>query len=171
MNNKMKDLMIKIRKALENENISEDKIKEVLDFLGYKDDGKFIPENGEKYWLITVSCFINFNIWRDDEYDNRVLLMSNVYRTEEEAEQALDLQTRKAKLIKEIEDSSEPIDWNDVNQNKHYFWLDGRYGSLRLLYNSYAQTQGAIYTTNREFIENLIKTRADEVKELLFGVK
>lgn len=159
----------KVNKALEN--ADESKIKEVLDFLGYKEDGKFIPKNGEKYWLITASGFIISNIWGDDEHDNHVLLMNNVYRTKEEAERALDFQTRKAKLIKEIEDSSGVVDWSNIQQYKYCIGLDWTNGIVLVHNNSYAKTQGAIYTTNGPFLEEIIETRSDEVKELLFGIK
>ena len=159
----------KVNKALENAN--EDKIKEVLNFLGYKEDSKFIPKNGEKYYFIAGFGFIKYHHWRDDEYDNYVLLMNNAYRTEEEAEHALDLQTRKAKLIKEIEDSSDVIDWNDVNQKKYYFWVSRLSNSLRVHSSSSPQTQGATHTTDRLFLEELIATRSNEVKELLFDIK
>ena len=158
----------KVNKALAG--ADENKIKEVLDFLGYKEDSKFIPKHGGKYYYITFGT-IDFYTWTDNEYDNHSLLMGNVHRTKEEAKQALDFQTRKAKLIKEIEDSSDVIDWGDIQQYKYFFWLDGRYDSLRLYCNSYIQTQGAIYTTNGSFLEELIKTRSDEIKELLFDIK
>lgn len=159
----------KVNKALEN--ADESKIKEVLDFLGYEEDSKFIPEYEDMYWVITPLGNIECHVWKNDKYDNHALLMSNVYRTEEEAEQALDFQTRKAKLIKEIEDSSGVIDWSDENQDKYCFWLDGRDDSLRVQINTYAQQQGSTYTTNELFLEELIATRSDEVKELLFGIK
>ena len=159
----------KVNKALKN--ADESKVKEVLDFLGYKDDGKFIPEIGEKYYFITGLGQFSFQNWKDDKYDNYVLLMNNVYRTREEVEHALDLQVRKAKLIKEIENSSDVIDWGDEDQYKYYIWLDVRFNALRVDNNSYAKTQGTIHTTNEQFLEELIATRADEVRELLFGVK
>lgn len=159
----------KVNKALAG--ADEDKIKEVLDFLGYKEDSKFIPKNGELYHFITEFGATDCHYWADDKYDNHALLMNNVYQTEEEAKQALDLQTRKAKLIKEIEDSSEPIDWGDGRQSKYLILLDRCSNSLVLTGNVHVQTQGATYTTNRQFLEELIKTRPDEVKELLFGIK
>ena len=159
----------KVNKALEN--ADESKIKEVLDFLGYEEDSKFIPKKGERYYFIAGLGFIKYHYWVDDEYDNYVLLMNNAYRTEEEAEQALSFQTRKAKLIKEIEDSSDDIDWIDGNQNKYHIWIDRYDNTLHVIDIVRSQTQGAIHTTDGLFLEELIKTRADEVKELLFGIK
>ena len=102
---------------------------------------------------------------------NQRLLMGNYYRTREEAEQALDFQTRKAKLIKEIEDSSDVINWEDTNHVKYHIWIDRRDNLLRVDGFVYLQDQGATYTTNIVFLEELIKERSDEVKELLFGIK
>lgn len=159
----------KVNKALAG--ADESKIKEVLDFLGYKEDGKFIPKYEERYYFIHGGGFVNFNYWVDDRVDNHTLLMNNIYRTEEEAEKALDFQTRKAKLIKEIEDSSDVIDWSNKQQYKYHIWLDGSCNALRVSGNFNAQTQGTTYTTNEQFLEELIKERPDEVKELLFGIK
>lgn len=159
----------KVNKALENAN--EDKIKEVLDFLGYKEDGKFIPKYEERYYFIHGGGFVNFNYWVDDRVDNHTLLMNNIYRTEEEAEQALDFQTRKAKLIKEIEDSSDVIDWSDDSQYKHYLYYNYRMNEVIYHYNEMHKSSGVTYTTNKPFLKELIKERSDEVKELLFGIK
>ena len=159
----------KVNKALENAGESE--IKKVLDFLGYREDGKFTPKQDEQYWVVDSKGKVDSYSWNNDSYDNYQLSLGNVYRTKEEAIQALDFQVRKANLVKEIEDSSDAIDWRDGNQDKYHFWLDGRNNSLLLSGGIYAQTQGAIYTTDALFLEKLILTRADEVKELLFGVK
>ena len=159
----------KVNKALESAGESE--IKKVLDFLGYREDGKFTPKQDEQYWVVDSKGKVDSYSWNNDSYDNYQLSLGNVYRTKEEAIQALDFQVRKANLVKEIEDSSDAIDWRDGNQDKYHFWLDGRNNSLLLSGGIYAQTQGAIYTTDALFLEKLILTRADEVKELLFGVK
>lgn len=159
----------KVNKALEN--ADESKIKEVLDFLGYKEDSKFIPKNDERYYFVTMIGTTDFHSWGDSEYENHMLLMGNVYRTKEEAKQALDFQTRKAKLIKEIEDSSEPIDWSDEEQYKYHIWIDRYDNSLHVIDIVRSQTQGTTYTTNEQFLEELIKTRSDEVKELLFEIE
>lgn len=159
----------KVNKALKNAGESE--IKKVLDFLGYREDGKFTPKQGEQYWSISGTGEVVAYSWVGDNYDNYQLSLGNVYRTKEEAEQALDFQTRKADLIKEIEDSSDVIDFRDGNQDKYHLWLDGRNNSLLVSGGMYARTQGAIYTTDALFLEKLILTRANEVKELLFGVK
>ena len=160
----------KVNKALAG--ADEDKIKEVLDFLGYKENEKFIPNENERYWFIDARTGkVNNLSWSDDSVDKYQLSLGNVYRTEEEAEQALDFQTRKAKLIKEIEDSSEPIDWDNIDQRKYFFYFDYNHNSLDIEYYNYIQGQGTTYTTNPQFLEELIATRSDEVKELLFGVK
>ena len=159
--------MKKVNKALEN--ASEDKIKEVLDFLGYKD--KWTPNEDDEYYFIQAGGDIWTATLGKTRQSNQRLLMGNYYRTREEAEQALDFQTRKAKLIKEIEDSSDVINWEDTNHVKYHIWIDRRDNLLRVDGFVYLQDQGATYTTNIVFLEELIKERSDEVKELLFGIK
>ena len=159
----------KVNKALAG--ADESKIKEVLDFLGYKEDGKFIPKENERYWAIDMLGVVDYYHWGDDRFDKYQLSIGNVYRTEEEAEQALDFQTRKAELIKEIEDSSDVIDWRDGRQSKYHILLDRCNNSLVVRGNVFEQTHGTAYTTNTAFLYELIETRSDEVKELLFGVK
>lgn len=159
----------KVNKALAG--ADEGKIKEVLDFLGYKEDEKFIPKYDEKYYFIDDRGVVDYRYWVDGKYGEYRLLMNNVYRTEEEAEQALDYQTRKAKLIKEIEDSSDVMDWRDEDQFKYHFGLDGRYNELHVSGNVHSQAQGTTYTTNEQFLKELIAKRSDEVRELLFKNK
>ena len=159
----------KLNKAMVG--LSDDRIKEVLDFLGYKEDDKFSPKSGEKYWLVDAGGWVNDFIWENDRVDEYQLSLGNVYKTREEAAMALDFQTRKANLIKEIEDSSEVIDWESGRQSKYsisYSHADGSvsYGSWNTV-----QYQGMVYTTNSQFLEDLIVTREDEVKELLFDIK
>lgn len=98
---------------------------------------------------------------------NKALANAN----EDKIKEVLDLKIRKAKLIKEIEDSSEPMDFSDKKQNKYHFWLDRYNNVLRVNTDVYAQAQGATYTTNEPFLEELKETRSDEVKELLFNIK
>ena len=159
----------KVNKALAG--ADEDKIKEVLDFLGYKEDSKFVPKHSERCYYISGGGVYPTYYDNYSSHDEYKLLMNNVYRTREEAEQALDFQTRKAKLLKEIEDSSDVIDWNDVNQKKYYFWVSRLTNSLRVHGSSSPQTQGATLTTDKLFLEELIATRSTEVKELLFDIK
>ena len=159
----------KVNRALAG--ADESKIKEVLDFLGHKEDSKFIPKHDERCYYISGGGVYPTYYDNYSSHDEYKLLMNNVYRTREEAEQALDFQVRKAKLIKEIEDSSDVMHFGNGSQNKYCFWLDARFNSLRTSCNIYIQQQGTIYTTNEQFLEELIETRANEVKELLFGVK
>ena len=159
----------KVNKALVN--ADESKIKEVLDFLGYKEDSKFIPKTNQEYWIIAGKGRVDNYVWEDDRVDKYQLSIGNCYRTKEEAEQALDLQTRKAKLIKEIEDSSDVIDWRDGRQSKYHILLDRCNNSLVVRGNVFEQTHGTAYTKNTAFLYELIETRSGEVKELLFGVK
>ena len=96
--------------------------------------------------------------------------MNNVFKTEEEALAQRDFNIEKAKLIKEIEDSSDEIDWRDGEQSKYSLYYDYYKKEIRIdLYLQYA-IQGTTYTTNRVFLENLIKNEPERIKKYLFGI-
>ena len=160
----------KLNKAMVG--LSDDKIKEVLDFLGYKEDDKFSPKINEKYWFVDARTGkVNNFYWEDDSVDKYQLSLGNVYKTREEAAMALDFQTRKANLIKEIEDSSDVIDWRDGHQNKYSISYSHINDSLDYASWNMTQYQGMVYTTNSQFLVDLIATLEEEGKELLFYIK
>lgn len=159
----------KLNKAMVG--LSDDRIKELLDFLGYEEDDKFSPKMNEKYWLVDAGGWVNDFRWEDDRVDKYQLSLGNVYKTREEAAMALDFQTRRAKLIKEIKDSSDVIDWRDGHQNKYSISYSHINDSLDYASWNMTQYQGMVYTTNSQFLVELIATRSDEVKELLFDIK
>ena len=96
--------------------------------------------------------------------------MNNVFKTEEEARAQRDFNFEKAKLIKEIEDSSDVIDWENKEQEKHCMFYDHIAGRIDTDINIVAERQGTTYTTNREFLKNLIKNEHERIKKYLFGI-
>ena len=157
----------KIEKVINN--MSDDEFNELLNELGVKE--QWVPEYDERYWYVATSGYVFDSIWLNDKFDRHILLMNNVFKTEEEAKVQLDFNIEKAKLIKEIEDSSDVIDWKNVNQIKYYLYYD-HYGE-EIDINSCRQyaTQGTTHTTNKAFLENLIANEPERVKKYLFEVK
>ena len=165
----MTNRLQKIEKAINN--MSDDKFNELLNELGVKVDKQWVPERGELYWTFDNMGVIEHWMWDNDEYDNYRLLMKNVFKTEEEAGAQLDFNIEKAKLIKEIKDSSDVIDWwDDVEQEKYSLYYD--HLDKKIFTNIYwgCEIEGTTYTTNKEFLENLIKNEPERVKKYLFGI-
>ena len=122
----MKNRIKQIEKAINN--MSDDKFNELLNDLGVKEE-QWIPEDREEYYYVTTAGWVTDTLWTDGDFDNYLLLMNNVFKTEEEAEAQRDFDIEKAKLIKEIEESSDVIDWENVNQIKYYLYYD-HYGDF-----------------------------------------
>lgn len=164
----MTNRLQKIEKAINS--MSDDKFNELLNELGVKEDKRWVPEFGEDYWCILASgntC--NFR-WVNDRTDNYRLIMNNVFKTEEEAESQLNFNIEKAKLIKEIVDSSDVIDWEDWGQKKYSMCYMHDDGTIDAGENLSWEKQGVTYTTNKEFLENLIANEPKRIKKYLFGI-
>ena len=163
----MTNRLQKIEKAINS--MSYEKFNELLNELGVKE--QWVPDYTERYWVTMDTGEVGDSRWENDVVDNYRLLMNNVFKTEEEAEAQRDFDIEKAKLIKEIKDSSDVIDWENENQIKYSLYYD-HYGE-EININSCRQheLEGTTYTTNRIFIENLIKNEPERVKKYLFEVK
>ena len=164
----MTNRLQKIEKAINS--MSDDKFNELLNELGVNEDKRWKPEHREIYWYVDSFGEVTHAFWRNDKYDNYRLLMKNVFKTEEEAEAQCDFDIEKAKLIKEIEDSSDMIDWGDLGQEKHHMCYIHDDGIIDIFANRGFEDQGTTYTTNREFLENLIKNEPERIKKYLFGI-
>ena len=150
--------------------MSDEKFSELLNELGVKEDKQWVPEFRETYWSVLDSGYVDCSYWHCDDTDNHRLLMNNVFKTKEEAVAQRDFDIEKAKLIKEIEDSSDVIDWRDAEQEKHYLCYIHDEGIIEIDNNLVYERQGSIYTTNKEFLENLIKNEPERIKKYLFGI-
>lgn len=158
----------KIEKAINN--MSDDKFNELLNELGVKEDKQWVPEIGEKYWYVLTTGDTLNTTWLDCEFDRHLLFMKNVFKTDEEALAQRDFNIEKAKLIKEIEDSSDVIDWGDLGQEKHHMCYIHDNGIIDIFANRGFEDQGTTYTTNKQFLENLIANQPERVKKYLFGI-
>lgn len=74
------------------------------------------PSWGEEYWCIDSWGYINHNILDDTRADKFRLQKRNVYRTQEEAQFALD-------MYNFCKERSFKPDWNDKDQLKYYICL------------------------------------------------
>lgn len=165
----MRNRLQKIEKAINN--MSDDKFNELLNELGVKEEKQWVPKFRERYWMIVDGVHTNYStIWVNDNVDNRRLLSKNVFKTQEEAEAQRDFNIEKAKLIKEIEDSSDVIDWEDGEQSKHSLFYDYYKKVIRIKSYLQYETQGTTYTTNKAFLENLIKKESERIKKYLFEI-
>jgi hypothetical protein len=89
-------------------------LKEQIDAL--PDDkpaltGRWKPKDGEKYWLIDLTGGVSWSQWDDCTNDRHRYALGNTYRTEEEAQAALDQQLATVKVLDRIAELNSEQGW------------------------------------------------------------
>ena len=64
------------------------------------DSAHWKPKIAEKYFYINEYGDVEWEVWNDDDVDNRLMAMGLVYRTEEECERAKERRLAKVRLCK-----------------------------------------------------------------------
>ena len=162
--------MSNIRKALENENVSEDMIKKVLKELGIKESKRWKPEIGEEYWTeprYAIRCYR----WTGDMVDLYLKSTGNMFKTEEEAQYHLEKIIFLDQMEMEFEDNSDEIRWNSGSTTKYHIHLRLSNNKLEVGHWSAVRQQGAMLTTNREWLEQYIIDNEEDIKKYCFGVE
>ena len=163
--------MSNIRKALENENVSEDMIKKVLKELGIKDSKRWEPEIGEEYWKVTDHSVVMKLWWVGDDFDLCSKATGNMFKTKEEAEHHRDKLNFLAQMKIDFEDNSDEIRWNSGSATKYHIHLRLSNNKLEVGHWSAVRQQGAMLTTNREWLEQYIIDNEEDIKKYCFGVE
>lgn len=128
-----------------------------------KNEGKvWKPKEDEDYWVIEPDGDVFGSNWDDCPQERAMYSMGNCFKTEEEAEamaEKIKIYTELKRLAEEI--NTEPIDWGNVNQIKHYIMYDE--GEKRFEQYMAFEVYGAgnIYSTNKDFLE-IAKQRIGE---------
>lgn len=144
-------------------NLSEElfeEIKEPVDSIHWK------PKIAEKYFYINEYGDVEWEVWNDDDVDNRLMAMGLVYRTEEECEEARDRRLAEVRL-------SQTSDFEPDFENGSGGWVvcyRRRAGKL-----DYIKTYGCDsgepvrYATMKEAEKSIKENREDWL--IYFGVK
>lgn len=130
------------------------------------DSAHWKPEIAEKYFYINEYGDVEWEVWNDDDLDNRLMAMGLVYRTEEECEKAKERRLAKVRL--EQTSNFEP----DLNNGK-LGWIVGyschtkRLIVERFVYSYYGET---IHYKTAEDAKKSIKENEQDWK-IYFGIK
>ena len=123
------------------------------------------PQDGDGYWCIEDSTEVGRFIWDGDDFDNELLSVGNVFRTEEEAEFAV----KKLKVEAELRKFSRPFEKGEYN-SYIFFYIDGDY--LEVGHKVSTPSQGAIYFESTTIANEATDTVGEErIKKYLFGVE
>ena len=123
------------------------------------------PKKGEKYFYINEYGDVEWEVWNDDDADNRLMAMGLVYRTEEECEEARDRRLAEIRLRRT---SDFKPDWKNEKYGYSIF-----YGpcSKKLFVTIRTIDGGEIvrYATQEEAEKSIKEHEADWKK--YFGIK
>ena len=129
-----------------------------------KDEREF-PQYGDTYWCITAYGGVSKEIWDGYDIEKDMLEIGNGFRTEQEAEFALE----KLKVEAELRKLSRPFEYGKFNYCL-LFDIDGN--NFRTDVTSYCPSQGAIYFESEEKAQEAVSTVGEErVKKYIFGVE
>ncbi len=129
-----------------------------------KEEQEF-PQNGDMYWLIEDSTEVSRYVWEGDDFDNQHLPIGNVFRTQEQAQFAVE----KLKVEEELRKFSKPFEPMEGN-----FFMAYNSHTESLEINRYLKTntQGVIYFGSREELRQAVESvGVDRIKKYLFGVE
>ena len=156
------------------ENLTEEERNQLLALVKKSTEEKpkvWKPEDKKEYYFINAGGRICDDIWTNCILDNNLYAIGNCFKTEEEAEFALE----KLKVITELkrfaQEHNEKIDWNNDDQPKYHLCYSYFSDSILISF-AYYKKLNVISFTSREIAQQAIKTiGADRLKKHYFEVE
>ena len=148
---------------------AQDEIKELKQRIAELEEQveqeQVFPQEGDFYWLIEEQTEVMRYIWHDDDFDNKLLSVGNVFRTEEEAEFAVE----KLKVEAELQEFSRLfVPW----EKNWKISLDTMKNQFEIKWNRAVISQGAFYFEDEsEAMKAIHSVGADRIKKYIFGVE
>lgn len=145
---------------IKNEMIDEfDKRVEAL-----KEEQEF-PQSGDDYWYIDDEGDLSDIIYTNHRADRYRQKVGNIYRTEDEAEFALEKLKVEAELLK-LSDS-----W-DLEITQYTFSFNWEVGEIEAEYPDYNQYPNSYYFNSVDDLQQAIETVGEKrIKKYIFGVE
>jgi len=128
-----------------------------------KDEQEF-PQYGDTHWCINTYGSVSESIWEDYVSEKNMLKIGNVFRTERQAEFAVE----KLKVEAELRKFSKTPDVNGVN----WFIVCADIEEVYTLYTTQEISQGTIYfETKKKAQEAIQSVGIERIKKYIFGVE
>ncbi len=130
--------------------------------------GRVKPEYGHKYYAVVSNGSVQEETWHDDEEDNLLWAMGNVYLTHEAAELARDRQQAKVRVIDKLAElRADELDWENTQACKYYLLVDG--DSVNYDYVArYQALEKGLYSTEKA-CEWVVENMEADVRLMLAG--
>lgn len=154
-------------------------IKKCYESVKYKEKVKpkpkvWKPKCGDQYWFIRIDDDrVIRDAWLDAPVDNRRWALSNVFKTKEDAEFAIERQKVKVELQRYADEHNNPEkeEWDGINT--HYsIYYDIQPYSIGIRSTRCCLSQNQIYFTPIEVLQDAInEIGEDRIKKYYFGMK
>lgn len=133
--------------------------------------GRFVPEVDEEYWCRDENGNVYYSNWDGDSVDADRLSIGNVYRTQEDAQRAVDKLKARVTIETFIEEHGldTDVDWGDVTQGKYFLVFDYDNNQVTFEWYSYYRINDLPAFKTKEDIKKLYEAHPEECK-LLLGV-
>lgn len=157
------------------ENLSE-KEREQLMKLIQKSNGSKVkvckPDYRRKYFYVNECGGIMNSKWYDDVIDTDRYEIGNCFKTEEEADFALEKLKVEAELRRFAEENNEyEIDWKDDDQEKWFIFYNCNTKKIDIIYNTVLKTH-CIHFSSKEITKQAIDYIGEErLKKYYLGIE
>ena len=157
------------------ENLSEEERKQLMKLIQKSNGSKWKvckPKNNEKYFFISGCGVINSFRWINDSTDNGCYGIGNCFKTEEEAEFALEKAKVETELRRFAEENNEyEIDWTDEDQEKWFMYYNCDMKKIDIIYNTVLKTH-CIYFSSKKIAKQAIDYIGEErLKKYYLGIE
>ena len=156
------------------DNLTEEEIAELLKLIEKANNPKskvWKPEKGEEYYYFWAGRVYSCS-WNNDFVDEGKYAIADVFKTKEEAQNAVERLKIRAELQRYADEHNEPIDWGNDKQDKWYIKFN--YWNKTVDYDYFAMARGCfqIYFSSEEIAKAAVQAVGEErIKKYLFEVE
>lgn len=146
--------------------VTEEQHKEILGIIKPKSAKPWRAGLDGRYWYVCDWAWVSTREEKAIPIDDHYYLTGNYYRTEEEAEKALERQKaigRVTHRIYELNDGWEP-DWANGNQKKYDIYLDYECGEFDWGYGCFCERQTLPCIASEEIADQIIAEMKDDLR-------
>ena len=139
--------------------------KELLELKEQVKEQQEFPQSGERYWYSNGGGMVNSCFWKSEQFDLNRYRIGNMFKTEKEAEFAVE----KLKVEAELQKFGRPFKEDEYN---YFIQIHPSHNNIVTDSDDYYQTQGTIYFESTAIANEAIDTIGENrIKKYIFGVE
>ena len=138
--------------------------KELLELKEQVKEQQEFPQSGERYWYNNGGGMVNSCFWKSEQFDLNRYRIGNMFKTEKEAEFAVE----KLKVEAELRKFGRMFILGEENWYLNMI----RSKDITIAYDHYNIHQGTVYFKSKDKVKEVIETIGEErIKKYIFGVE